>query len=60
MTATDYFNIARCAADRHDQLWDDAIATYDFRQASLLLDRRWREHESYRAIQALGFSLWSF
>jgi len=57
MTSTDWANIARCANERMDQLWDDACAAKgnDWKPFH---DRRWREHETYLAMQRRALTVW--
>jgi hypothetical protein len=57
MTPTDWANIARCAEQRMDLLWEQA------RDASrgweAFYNRRWREHSTYMAAQHQARYLWN-
>lgn len=58
MFATDFSNIARCAELRMDQLWIDACAAKGM-DWEPIHERRWREHETYIAMQRHALSLWN-
>ena len=57
MLSTDFSNIARCAKARMDQLWHDACAAKgnDWKPFH---QRRWREHETYMAMNDRALSIW--
>ena len=60
MTTTDWANIARCAELRMDSLWQDACAASfaNNRSWEQFHDRRWREHSTYMAAQAMARYIW--
>lgn len=57
MKVTDWANIARCAEQRMEQLWLDACAATgnDWRPFH---ERRWREHQTYVAMQSHAYAQW--
>lgn len=57
MLSTDFSNIARCAEERMDQLWHDACAAKG-NDWEPFHQRRWREHETYVAMQNHAYALW--
>ncbi|NBT76631.1 MAG: hypothetical protein EBT15_11845 [Betaproteobacteria bacterium] len=57
MTSIDFCNIARCAELRMDLLWEAACAAKG-NAWQPFHERRWREHETYMAMQARNYTLW--
>lgn len=57
MLSTDFSNIARCAEERMDLLWQDACAAKG-NDWEPFHERRWREHETYMAMQAQARAIW--
>ena len=55
MSTTDWANLARCANERMEILWDEACATVKWKPAH---ERRWREHETYTAMQRQALREW--
>jgi hypothetical protein len=53
MTVTDWANVARCAEQRMDALWEQACRS-NYRTAEENLCARWREHDSLHG----KLSLW--
>jgi hypothetical protein len=57
MTVTDWANVARCAEQRMDALWEQALGS-NYRTAEENLCARWREHEAYMAAQSMARYIW--
>ena len=59
MYTSDWANIARCANDRMDALWNEAChASFYNLKWEPIHQRRWREWETYMAIQSLSRRAW--
>ena len=58
MNASDFCNLARCAEQRMDLLWEDACAASG-NDWEPFHQRRWREHETYMALQQHARTLWN-
>lgn len=59
MTTTDWANVARCAELRMEMLWEQACQAPCANGAwEPFHDRRWREHETYMAAQAMARYVW--
>ena len=56
MTVTDWSNIAHCAEQRMDLLWEQACNSS--RGWEAFHDRRWQEWETYMAAQAMARYVW--
>lgn len=52
-----YSNIARCAEQRMDLLWEDACAAAG-NNWEPFHERRWREHITYMAMTDMAFKTW--
>jgi hypothetical protein len=57
MTVTDWANVARCAEQRMDALWEQACRS-NYRTAEENLCARWRENDTYMASQAMARYIW--
>ena len=57
MHASHYSNIARCAEQRMDLLWQDTCAAKG-NDWEPVHERRWREHITYLAMVDLAIKTW--
>jgi hypothetical protein len=57
MTVTDWANVARCAEQRMDALWEQALCS-NYRTAEENLCARWREHDTYMTSQSMARYIW--
>ena len=56
MLSADFFNIACCAEQRMNLLWEEACAANHGWEP--FHNRRWREHETYMAMNGRALAIW--